>query len=145
LHFRSNTAVDQLKEVEMLRPLRLFLGLSGINQQSLCWRSLPRLGGPCGCSPVAREPAGTQGGPHVAHHANGGAIMAGTVRDTAPDGRAGERPGARDCPQGHRRAGGGLAQGVSVARHPDPARRAVRAWPGYGAGVRSYVTDGVRL
>ena len=34
LHFRSNTAVDQLKEVEMLRPLRLFLGLSGINQQS---------------------------------------------------------------------------------------------------------------
>jgi len=26
--------VDQLKEVEMLRPLRLFLGLSGINQQS---------------------------------------------------------------------------------------------------------------
>jgi hypothetical protein len=44
---------------------------------------------------AAGEPAGTHGGPEMAHHDNGGAAMAGAVRHVTPDGRTGDRPGAR--------------------------------------------------
>src|SRR5215831_12080010 len=56
LHFRSNTAVDQLKGVEMLRPLRLFLGLSGINQQSPYHTAVPSAPEPHPAAPTAADP-----------------------------------------------------------------------------------------
>jgi len=49
--------VDQLKEVETLQPPLLFLGLSGINQQSLLWRGLVRTRPTRGCRCITRQKA----------------------------------------------------------------------------------------